>query len=107
MAVIELTSDNFEAETSKEIPIVVDFFASWCQPCMMMAPEFDKLSEEYDDKTLRFGKCSTEEHPEIAGNFQVSGIPCLIVIKSGKEVDRIVGFMQKDQLKAKIDEILG
>jgi len=106
MAVMELTDKNFEEETKKDVPIVVDFFASWCGPCQQMAPEFDKLSEKYDAKKLRFAKCSTEEFPELAGNFQVSGIPCLIVIKRGEEIDRVVGFMHKDDLKKKIDEIL-
>ena len=70
-----------------------------------MAPVFEELSGEYDGK-LKFAKISTEDHPNPAAESSVSGIPCLVVFKQGKEVDRIVGFAPKPALKQKIDAVL-
>ncbi len=104
--VTELTADNFDAEVNKSaIPVIIDFWASWCGPCMMMAPVFEELSKDYAGK-LKFAKLSTEEHPEYAGNFSITGIPCLLVTKAGKEVDRIVGFRPKPMLKQDIENVL-
>ncbi len=103
--VLELTEDTFSDEIGSATPIIVDFWASWCGPCKMMAPVFEELSKEYTGK-LRFGKISTEDYPEVAGDNAVSGIPCLIVFKNGEEVDRIVGFAPKPVLKQKIEAVL-
>ena len=106
---LELNASNFEEETNKESPIIVDFWASWCGPCKMMAPVFEELSNDYSDDKLRFAKCSVEDpgNQLYANNFNITGIPCLVVIKEGKEVDRIVGFLQKEQLKEAIEKIVG
>lgn len=103
---MQLTAGNFEEEVLKsKLPVIVDFWASWCGPCRMMAPVFEQMSKEYEGK-LKFAKVSTEEFPEIAEENQVSGIPCLIIFHRGKEVDRIVGFSPKDELKESINEIM-
>ena len=85
--------------------VVLDFWAEWCGPCRMMGPVFEELSKDYEGK-LKFAKVNTEEAPDIASQFAIQGIPCLIITKKGKEVDRIVGFAPKPALKAKIDSIL-
>ena len=104
---LEITKDNFEKEVKgSEIPVLVDFWAEWCPPCKMLGPVFEELSGEYADK-LKFVKVNVEENQELAGKYEVRGIPCLILMKKGEEVDRIVGFLPKEQLKAKIDEIMG
>jgi len=72
----------------------------------MLAPIFEEVSVEFEGK-LKFAKLSTEESPEIAQQNNISSIPCLVVFKDGKEVDRIVGFSQAPQLKEKIEEVLG
>lgn len=104
--VIEINKENFEKEITKsKTPIIIDFWASWCGPCQMMVPVFEKLSAQYKGR-LKFAKISTEENMELAQKFDVQGIPCLIVISKGKEVDRIVGFASENVLKDKIDNIL-
>jgi thioredoxin 1 len=102
---IELNNTNFEKET-KGIAIV-DFWAPWCGPCRMMAPIFEETSKEADFKgKLKFAKLNTEEFPEIAEQYNITGIPCLIILKDGTEVDRIVGLMPKPALKEAINEII-
>jgi len=103
---LELNKDNFEKEVKKsDIPVIVDFWASWCGPCMNLAPIFEEISKDYEGK-LKFAKVSVEENQDIAGEFSVRGIPCLIVFNKGKEVNRIVGSLPKESLKEQIDGIL-
>ncbi len=105
MALKKLDSANFEEESTKDTPILVDFWADWCGPCRMMAPVFEELSGEFEGK-LDFGKVNTDEEPDISGKYNITGIPCLILIKDGKEVDRIVGFAPKDLLRSKIEALM-
>ena len=106
MALIYLDNGNFEKEVKKSAtPVIIDFWAEWCGPCRMMAPVFEELSKDYAGK-LKFAKLDTESHPDLAGEFDISGIPTLVIASKGKEVDRIVGFAPKQVLKAKIDSIL-
>jgi thioredoxin 1 len=106
--VLEINEENYQKEVMESnIPVIVDFWASWCGPCQMMAPVFEELSEdsEFAGK-MKFVKLSTENSPGLAQQNNVSGIPCLIVFKDGKEAHRIVGFSPKDALKDKIREAL-
>lgn len=104
MAVTQLTPDNFESEVKQsDIPVLVDFWAPWCESCKMMGPVFEELSGEYEGK-VKFTKLNTEEYPQLAGQFGIQGIPTLLVMKGGGEIDRLVGFAPKDQLKQKIDD---
>jgi len=104
---LQLNKNNFEEEVVKsDIPVIIDFWAEWCPPCKMMGPVFEELSHEYGGK-LKFAKADVQENQELAGKFGIRGIPCLLVLKKGEEVDRITGFLPKEQLKEKIDEIIG
>ena len=103
--VTELTEQTFKEEI-KNGPIIVDFWASWCGPCKMLAPVFEEVSKDYEGK-LKFAKISTEDHPNVAQESAVTGIPCLIVFNNGEEVDRIVGFKPAPALKQAIDDVLG
>lgn len=104
--VLALTDKMFETEVlQSSTPVIVDFWASWCGPCKMLAPIFEDVSKEYSGK-LAFAKISTEEYPDIAEQFGITGIPCLILFHHGEEVDRIIGFHPKPLLKGKIDGVL-
>lgn len=103
---LNLTKKNFDEEVLKsDIPVIVDFHASWCGPCQMMGPVFEKISKDYEGK-LKFAKLSTEEETELGEKYQIRSIPCLKVFNKGKEVEELIGFRAEAQLKSEIDDIL-
>jgi thioredoxin 1 len=104
MAEVVLKEDNFKDEIAKGV-VLVDFFATWCGPCKMLAPVIEELAEEYEGKA-KIGKLDVDQAPHVAGEFGVQSIPTLIVFKDGKEVDRMVGFQGKEALKEHIDKQL-
>lgn len=105
MVSVNLNKENFEKEVSNsEKPVVIDFWADWCAPCKMMGPVFEELSEEMQE--LKFAKVNVDEESELAGQFSIQGIPTISVVKQGKEIDRFSGFMAKEDLKEKIENIL-
>ncbi|MBS7615682.1 thioredoxin [Candidatus Bathyarchaeota archaeon] len=96
--IIHITDSNFNDVVGKNPLVLVDFFAEWCMPCRMISPIIEDLASEYSGKVL-FGKLNVDENPETAERFQVFSIPTLIIMKSGEEVERIVGFAPKSQIE--------
>ena len=96
MAVITLTKENFEAEALKaSVPVLVDFWASWCGPCRMVSPIVDEIAEE-SDGSYKVGKVNVDEQPELASQFGVMSIPTLIVLENGKVKNTAVGAGPKE-----------
>jgi thioredoxin len=98
--------NNFQAEVlAASDPVLVDFWAPWCGPCRMVAPVVDKIATTYQGR-LKVVKLNTDESPSIAGQYEVSGIPALILFKGGAPVDRIVGYVPEKQLAAMVEKHL-
>ncbi len=103
---MDLTKDAFEKEVLKnKLPVLVDFWAPWCGPCRIVGPALDKLSTEYTNK-LKFAKLNVDDNQELAAQFDVRGIPCMIVFSKGRELDRIIGAYPEAELRKRIDLIL-
>jgi len=96
---VTITSENFESLKNGAQPLVVDFWATWCGPCRMVAPIITKLAEKYDGK-ITIGKCDVEENEDLAAEFGIRNIPTILLFKNGDVVEKIVGA----QTEAKLDE---
>ncbi len=101
-----VTDSTFEAEVvNSDLPVLVDFWADWCQPCKMIAPIVDELSDEYDGK-VKFTKVDVDANPNTPMSLGIRSIPTLIVFRNGQPVEQIVGAMPKAQLKRRLDSAL-
>lgn len=97
MAETVLTKENFENEVlNSEKPVLIDFWASWCGPCRMIAPIIEEIANENDD--IKVCKVNVDEQPELAAAFNVSSIPMLAVVKAGKIVNSAVGYRPKEEI---------
>jgi len=102
----KVTSGVWEQEVLKASGLVmIDFWAPWCGPCKMIAPIVDELAKDYTGK-LKVLKLNTDENQDIAGKYQIMGIPSLLFFKDGKVVEKMVGAMSKKQFKETIDRLL-
>ena len=95
---IELYKETFEQEVlQSDIPGLVDFWATWCGPCKMIAPIVKEIADEYDGKIL-VGKVNVDEEPDLTMQYNVSSIPTLMVFKNGQLVNKAVGYREKDEI---------
>lgn len=102
MAEVILTKENFETEVLKsDIPVLVDFWATWCGPCMMLSPVIAELAEELEGK-VKVGKVNVDEQNELAMQYRVASIPTLLLFKNGELVKTSVGFMPKAEIIANL-----
>lgn len=101
MAIIELTEKNFETEVlQSEIPVLVDFWATWCGPCRMQAPIIDELAEEVTG--VKFAKLDVDQNMSLAQQYRVMSIPTLLVFKNGKVAASAIGLQSKERVKEMI-----
>jgi thioredoxin 1 len=102
----DVTDAQFEQEVLKSPkPVLVDFWATWCRPCMMIAPVIDELAEEYDGR-VNFARMDVDQNGKTAAQYQIMSIPTLLIFKDGKPIANIVGFRPKDELKQNLDAAL-
>lgn len=105
--VYEFRNENFDVQVIKSsIPVLVDFWASWCGPCRMIAPIITQLADEYDGK-IKVGKVNVDEEGELAAKYKVMSIPTLIMFKDGKVFEQAVGARPKGDLEKMIKRAIG
>ena len=94
--VVTLTAKNFNTETKKGI-VVVDFWATWCGPCKLFAPTFKAVAKDFASRA-KFAKLDVDNAREIATKYNITAIPCIIIFKNGEEMERLVGYQEKQNL---------
>jgi len=102
MEILDVTRENFEEEVLKEDrKVLVDFYADWCGPCKMLAPIVEEVASEHED--LKVVRINIDNEESIAMDYQIMSIPTLVLIKDGKEVDRVIGYVQKKVIETMIE----
>ncbi len=102
---LTITNENFETLKNGNLPLVVDFWATWCGPCRMIAPIVEELAKEYEGR-VNVAKCDVEACEDIAASLGIRNIPTLLFFKNGQVVDKLVGAQTKAKLQEKIEGLL-
>ena len=105
MTVKKMFSSFDELLTGSDLPILVDFYATWCGPCQMMAPILEQVNQQMKDR-LRIVKIDTDKYPQLASRYHIQALPTLVLFKNGKPVDQIEGVKQAPQLLKHLESIL-
>lgn len=100
MSTIKITNENFNNLINSENTTIIDFYADWCGPCRMLGPVIDEIANEKKD--INVGKVNVDSEKELTNKFGIRSIPTMIVFKNGKEIKRLIGFLQKDEILSKL-----
>ncbi len=101
----EFTDANFDQDViSSDLPVLVDFWAEWCQPCLLLAPTIEELAGEYDGK-IKVGKLDTDANQEVSIKYGITAIPTIILFEGGEVKKKFVGLTSKDQFQAALNEV--
>jgi thioredoxin 2 len=104
---VTVTDANFSAEVERSpLPVLIDMWAEWCGPCRMMEPAIEQLAAEMAGR-VRVAKLNIEENPVTAARFNIQSIPALLVLKAGREVDRIIGVQPKSEIVRRLERVIG
>ena len=103
---VEVNGQSFEAETRASVPVLVDFWAPWCGPCRMVAPVLERLAQSHAGQ-IKVVKLNTDQEPAIARRFGVQGIPLLVLMRDGQEVDRRTGALPEHELTGWLSQVRG
>ena len=102
---VKLSNENFNKEVlNSEKPVLVDFWATWCGPCKMIAPIISEITEEFNNK-VKVGKVNVDEEKELAIKYGISSIPTLVIFKDGKIAKTLIGFRPKEEIKEVLNNI--
>tara|TARA_B100000965_G_C19122061_1_gene553698 strand:+ start:242 stop:553 length:312 start_codon:yes stop_codon:yes gene_type:complete len=99
----EINAEEYAEIVNSSSPVVIDFHATWCGPCKVLSPILEELNEEIED--VEFVKLDVDQHPQIAGQNQVMGVPTVVILKDGEVKDRFVGVQPKEVIKEKITSL--
>ena len=103
--VLEFTDDNFDADViQSDVPVLVDFWAEWCQPCHMITPTIEALASEYKGK-VKVGKVNTDSNRDISVKYGISAIPTIMLFQDGEVIKKFVGLTSKDQFDSALTEV--
>ena len=102
---VTITKENFASLKAGNLPLVVDFWATWCGPCRMIAPIIEELAADFDGQIV-VGKCDVEENDDLAAEFGIRNIPTILFFKNGEVVDKIIGAQPKAKIEEKFRALL-